>query len=76
MIDSYIPEYGESQHDLRHNNVSLPAVRCEYEKMNAKYQMHYTSRLRELANPSRPLLYPIVHIAMDTLSQSLTRFSK
>ena len=28
--------------------------------MNAKYQMHY--RLRELANPSRPPFYPIVHI--------------
>ena len=52
----------------------MPAIRCEYEKMNAKYQMHY--RLRELANPSRPPLYPIVHIDGDTLSQSLTRFSK
>ena len=27
-------------------------------------------------NPSRPPLYPIVHIDGDTLSQSLTRFSK
>ena len=42
--------------------------------MNAKFQMHY--RLREFANPSRPPLYPTVHIDMDTLSQSLTRFSK
>ena len=52
----------------------MPAIRCAYEKMNAKCQMHY--RLREFANPSRPLLYPFVHIDMDTLSQSLTRFSK
>ena len=73
-FENFIPEYGESQHDLRHNNIRLPAIRCEYEKMNAKYQMHY--RLRELANPSRPPLYPIVHIDGDTLSQSLTRFSK
>ena len=43
-----------------------------YEKINAKYQIHY--RLRELANPSRPPLYPIVHIDGDTLSQSFTKF--
>ena len=43
-------------------------------KRNAKFQMHY--RLREFANPSRPPLYPTVHIEMDTLSQSFTRFSK
>ena len=43
-------------------------------RINAKYQMHY--RLRELANPSRRPLYPIVHIDGDILSQSLTRFSK
>ena len=73
-FEKFIPEYGESQHDLRHNNIRLPAIRCEYEKMNAKFQMHY--RLREFANPSRPPLYPTVHIDMDTLSQSLTRFSK
>ena len=73
-FEKFIPEYGESQHDLRHNNIRLPAIRCDYEKMNAKFQMHY--RLREFANPSRPPLYPTVHIDMDTLSQSLTRFSK
>ena len=36
-FEKFIPEYGESQHDLRHNNIHLPAIRCEYEKMNAKY---------------------------------------
>ena len=55
-------------------HIRLPTIRREYEKINAKYQMHY--RLRELANPSRPPLYPIVHIDGDTLSQALTRFSK
>ena len=64
----------ESQHDLHHNNIRLPAIRCEYRKINAKYQIHY--RLRELANLFRPPLYPIVHIDGDTLSQSLTRFSE
>ena len=58
ILSNFIPEYGKSQHNLRHNNICLPAIRCEYEKINAKYQMHY--RLRELANPSRPPLYPIV----------------
>ena len=53
-------EYGDSQHDLRHNNICLLTIRCEYEKMNAKYQMHY--RLRELAYPSRPPLYPLMGI--------------
>ena len=33
-------------------------------------------RLREFANLSRPPFYPTVHIDMDKLSQSLTRFSK
>ena len=33
-------------------------------------------RLRELAYPSRPPLYTIIHIDIDTLSQSLTKFSK
>ena len=56
-------------------SVCLHAIRCEYDKRNTKYQMHYNF-LRELANPSRPPSYPIVHIDMDTLSQSLTRFSK
>ena len=36
-FEKFIPEYGESQHDLRHNNIRLPAIRCEYEKMNAKF---------------------------------------
>ena len=52
-FENFRPEYyGKSQHNLRHNNIRWSAIRCAYEKMNAKYQMHY--RLRELANPSRP----------------------
>ena len=73
-FEMFIPEYGESQQDLRQNDIRLPAIRCEYKKTNAKYEKHY--RLIELANPSRPPLYPIVHIDMDTLSQSLKIFSK
>ena len=70
-FEHFIPEYGKSQQDQRHNNIRLPTIRCEYTKINANYQMHY--RLRELSNPSCPPLYPIVHIDMDTLFQSLTR---
>ena len=40
-FENFIPEYGESQHDLRHNNIRLLAIRCEYEKINAKYQTYY-----------------------------------
>ena len=65
-FENVIPEYGESQHDLRYNNIHLPAIRCQYENINSKYQMHY--RLRELANSSRPPFYPIVHIDGDTFS--------
>ena len=37
-FESFILEYDESQHDLHHNNNRLPAIRCEYEKINAKYE--------------------------------------
>ena len=60
--------------DLRHNNIRLPAIWCEYEKTNAKKQMHY--RLREFVNPSRPPLYPIVHIDRDTLSYKIIQIPK
>ena len=43
---------------VRHNNIRLPVIMCEYKKNEPKHQMHY--KLRELANPSRPPLYPFV----------------
>ena len=67
-FENVIPKYGESQHDLRHNNIRLPAIRCEYEKMNSVYQIHY----RE--NPSRTSLYPIVPIDMDHYPNILNDF--
>ena len=54
-FENFIPEYGESQHDLPHDNIRLPAIKCGYERINIKYQMDY--RLRKLANSSRPQLY-------------------
>ena len=58
---------------VRHNNIRLPSTRCSG-SVSMKTRMHYI--LRELANPSRPPLCPLVEIDMDTLSQFLTRFSK
>ena len=42
--------------------------------VNAKYQMHL--RLRELANPSNPPLYPPISINEDTLNKSVHSFSE
>ena len=55
-FENFIPEYGESSHNLRDRHIHLTDVRCEFGKLNAKYQMHL--RLRELALPSNPPIYP------------------
>ena len=72
-FENFIPEYGESNHNLRNRHIHLPDVRCEFGKLNAKYQMHL--RLRELAFPSNPPIYPLIDINDDTLSKSLSYFS-
>ena len=71
---NFLPEYGDSQHNLRNHCIRLPAIRCEFGKLNAKYQMHF--RLRELANPSNPPLYPNINIDNDVTTKSLTGFPK
>ena len=53
---------------------AYPRIRCEFEKNNSKYQMHF--RLCELASPSNPPLYPNIDISDDILSQSLSCFAK
>ena len=45
----FLPEYGGHRHNLRNDLIRLPIIRCEFEVMNAKYQMQRT--LRELASP-------------------------
>ena len=62
-FENFIPEYGESNHNLRNRHIHLPDVRCEFGKLNAKYQMHL--RLRELAFPSNPPIYPLIDINDD-----------
>ena len=53
--------------------IRLPAIRCEFGEINAKYQMQL--RLRDLASPANPPKYPSIHINKDTLSTSMHRFS-
>ena len=72
-FENYIPEYSESNHNLRNRHIHPPDVRCELGKLNAKYQMHL--RLRELVIPSKPPIYPLIDINDDTLSKSLSYFS-
>ena len=73
-FDNFLPEYGVYGHNLRNDLIRLPAIRCEFGTMNAKYQMHL--RLRELANPSNPPLYPPISINEDTLNKSVHSFSE
>ena len=39
-FESFIPEYGDCRHNLRNDQIRLPLIRCEYGKLNVKYQMH------------------------------------
>ena len=73
-FENFIPQYGAYYQNLRNNHIRLPAISCEFEKNNSKYQMHF--RLRELASPSNPPLYPNIDISNDILSQSLSCFAK
>ena len=69
-----IPQYGAYHQNLRNKHIRLPAIRCEFEQNNSKYQMHF--RLHELASPSNPPLYPNIDRSDDILSQSLSCFAK
>ena len=73
-FENFILQYGAYHQNLRNNHIRLPAIRCEFEKNNSKYQMHF--RLRELASPSNPPLYPNIDISDDILNQSLSCFAK
>ena len=65
----FLPEYGAHRHNLRNDLIRLPAIKCEFGEMNAKYQMQL--RLRDLALPTNPPKYPSIHINKDTLSTSM-----
>ena len=63
----------QTVYNLPSRPIHLPDVRCEFCKLNAKYQMHL--RIMELAIPSNPPIYPLIDINNDTLSKSLSYFS-
>ena len=62
---NFIPHYGAYPQNLRNNHIRLPAIRCDFEKNNSKYQIHF--RLSELASPSNPPLYPNIDVNDDIL---------
>ena len=72
-FDNFLPEFGIHNHTLRNDLIRLPAIRCEFGEMNAKYQMHL--RLRELASPLHCTAYPSIEISEDTLDTSIHCFS-
>ena len=50
----FLPEYGAHRHNLINDLIQLPAIRCEFEEMNAKYQMQLKlSNLASLANQNQ-----------------------
>ena len=64
----FLPEYGGHRHNLRNDLIRLPIIRCEFEEINAKYQMLLT--LRELVSPRNSAQYPNIQINDDTLGTS------
>ena len=73
-FDNFLPEFGIHNHTIRNDLTTLPAIRCEFGEMNAKYQMHL--RLCELASPLRSTAYPSIQISEDTLDTSIHCFFK
>ena len=57
-FERFLPEYGEFQHDLRNNSIRLPAIRCEYGKINVS-DTFTTTRIDNLA---RPNLQPLIKL--------------
>ena len=60
-FDKFLPEFGIHNHTLRNDLIRLPAIRCEFGEMNAKYQMHL--RLLELASSPDTPEYPPIEIS-------------
>ena len=69
----FLPGYGDHRHTLRNDLTRLPIIRCEFEGINAKYQIHRI--LPELASPGNSALYPNIQINDDTLATSYKTFS-
>ena len=65
-VNNFLSQFGIHNHTLRNDLIILPAIRCEFGEMNAKYQMHL--RLRKLASEE-------VEISEATLCTSVRCFS-
>ena len=72
-FDIFLREFGIYNHTLGNDLIRLPAIRCKFGEMNAKYQMHL--RLRELASPPDIPEYPPIEISEATLGTSVRCFS-
>ena len=72
-FDNFILACGKALHNLRDRCIHLPDIRCEFGKINAKFQMHVI--LRELTTPGNPPIYPMIDINEVILSKSLTYYS-
>ena len=72
-FDIFLPEFGIHNHTLRNDLIRLPAIRCEFGEMNARYQMHL--RLRELASTPDTQEYSSIEISEATLGTSVRCFS-
>ena len=59
-FNNFLPEFGINNHTLRNDLIRLPAMKCEFGEMNAKYQMHL--RLRELASPLHSTASPLFYL--------------
>ena len=70
-FDNFLPESGIHNHTLRNDPIQLPAIRCDFGEINAKYQMHL--RLRKLASDTPE--YPPIEISEATLCTSVRCFS-
>ena len=47
-FEMFLPEYGSHRHNLRNDLIRLPAIRCDFGEMNAKYhtQSHIFSSVK------------------------------
>ena len=73
-FNNFLPEFSIHNLTLRNNLIRLPAIRCEFGEMNAKYQMHL--RLREFSSPPYSTAYPPIKISEATLDTSIHCFFK
>ena len=40
-FENFIPHYGAYHQYLRKNHIRPPAIRCDFEEINSKYEMHF-----------------------------------